>query len=105
MKSECMPAVSVICTKSPVSLFCTCSSVFRSPNSSRKAVSEGNCCGSRKFKRLKSSSTEFCRGVPVSSTLCSWVYTENRLKADPLVRSNGLKITMFIVFQPQKSTA
>lgn len=49
----------------------TCSSVFRSPNSSKKAVSEGNCDGSRKLSRLKSSSTEFCKGVPVSSTLCS----------------------------------
>lgn len=50
----------------------TCSSVFRSPNSSRKVVSEGNWSGSRKLSRLKSSSTEFCSGVPVNSTLCSY---------------------------------
>ncbi|TNN29326.1 hypothetical protein EYF80_060527 [Liparis tanakae] len=40
-----------------------------SPNSSRKVLSEGNCSGSRKFSRLNNSSTEFCRGVPVSRTL------------------------------------
>lgn len=50
----------------------TCSSVLRSPNSSKKVLSDWNCSGSRKFKRLNSSSTEFCRGVPVSKTLCSW---------------------------------
>lgn len=50
----------------------TCSSVFTSPNSSRKVVSEENCAGSRKLSRLNSSSTEFCSGVPVSSTLCSY---------------------------------
>lgn len=49
----------------------TCSSVLRSPNSSRKVVSDGNCRGSRKFNKLNNSSTEFCRGVPVSRTLCS----------------------------------
>ena len=65
--------VKIIITMNPQSLrpLLTCSSVFRSPNSSKKAVSEGNCDGSRKLSKLKSSSTEFCKGVPVSSTLCS----------------------------------
>lgn len=58
-------------------LLFTCSSVFRSPNSSKKAVSEGNCDGSRKLSRLKSSSTEFCKGVPVSSTLCSCMNSQH----------------------------
>lgn len=49
----------------------TCSSVFRSPNSCRKVFSEGKRDGSRKCRRLKSSSTVFWRGVPVRRTLCS----------------------------------
>lgn len=49
----------------------TCSSVLRSPNSCMKLFSEGKRPGSRKCSRLKSSSTVFCRGVPVSRTLCS----------------------------------
>ena len=51
--------------------FSTWASVLRSPNSIRKATWEGNCAGSRKFKRLKSSSTLFCSGVPVSNIRCS----------------------------------
>jgi hypothetical protein len=35
-------------------------------------VSEGKRLGSKKCSRLKSSSTVFCSGVPVSSTLCSY---------------------------------
>lgn len=50
----------------------TCSSVLRSPNSCMKVCSEGKRAGSRKWSRLKSSSTVFWRGVPVSRTLCSW---------------------------------
>ena len=51
--------------------FSTWASVLRSPNSIRKATWEGNCAGSRKFKRLNSSSTLFCSGVPVSNIRCS----------------------------------
>lgn len=50
----------------------TCSSVLRSPNSCMKVFSEGKRAGSRKWSKLKSSSTVFWRGVPVSRTLCSW---------------------------------
>lgn len=50
----------------------TCSSVFRSPNSVMNVCSDGNRSGSRKFSKLKSSSTVFWRGVPVNKTLCSW---------------------------------
>ena len=49
----------------------TCSSDFRSPNCCRNATWEGNVFGSRKLSRLNSSSTLFCSGVPVRSTLCS----------------------------------
>lgn len=49
----------------------TCSSVLRSPNSVINVCSDGNRSGSRKFSKLKSSSTVFWRGVPVNRTLCS----------------------------------
>ena len=49
----------------------TCSSDFRSPNCCRKAMWEGKVVGSRKLSKLNNSSTLFCSGVPVRSTLCS----------------------------------
>lgn len=57
----------------------TCSSVLRSPNSCMKVFSEGKRAGSRKWRRLKSSSTVFWRGVPVNRTLCSLRRTEVKI--------------------------
>lgn len=56
----------------------TCSSVLRSPKSLRNSDSEGNCEGSKKWSKLNSSSTVFCNGVPVSSTLCSYKWRKQK---------------------------
>lgn len=62
----------------------TCSSVLSSPNSCMKVFSEGKRAGSRKCSRLKSSSTVFWRGVPVSRTLCSYQRTRGTRGELPL---------------------
>jgi len=51
--------------------FCTSVSVFRAPNSWRKASLLENCVGSRKLSRENSSFTLFWRGVPDNRTRCS----------------------------------
>lgn len=73
----------------------TCSSVLRSPNSSRKVLSDGNCRGSRKFNKLNNSSTEFCRGVPVSRTLCScWKYEPHCIRKKPKLVHTSIPTVM-----------
>lgn len=67
---------------------CTCSSVLRSPNSRKNSVSEGNCAGSKKCNRLNNSSTVFCKGVPVKSTLCSCNWKERWLTGSSLSFGN-----------------
>lgn len=59
--------------------FSTCPSVFKFPNSMRKASWQGNWAGSRKFSKLNNSSTLFCSGVPVRRILCSCKLTKRYL--------------------------
>lgn len=82
--------------KHKVDVVSTCSSVFRSPNSCMKVVSEGKRLGSKKWSRLKSSSTVFCRGVPVSSTLCS---CGNTRKATDWIATEAASQTQSLFFQ------
>lgn len=55
----------------------TWSSVLSSPNCWRNNGNDENLEGSKKLRRLNSSSTLFCNGVPVNSTLCSYITNIN----------------------------